>query len=90
MSLAEEFDHLPTWKSQDAKAEFSRLVRECSNQDQLITNREEPVAVVVSKRRYDELTEKAGSLLDFFRNAPLADVEIEIERNKDLPREFEL
>ena len=90
MNLAEEFDHLPTWKSQNAKAEFSRLVRESSNQDQLITNREEPVAVVVSKKRYDELTKKADSLLDFFRNAPLPEVEIEIERNKDLPREVEL
>ena len=89
MSLAEEFNHLPTWKSQDAKAEFSRLVRESSNQDQLITNREEPVAVVISKKRYDELTKKADSLLDFFRNANL-NGKIPLVESRLLDAEFSL
>lgn len=90
MEPAKEDYKLPTWKSQDAKASFSRLVKESRLQDQLITNREEPVAIVVSKKRYDELMKKNGTLIDFFKKAPLPGVEIEIERNLDLPKEIDL
>ena len=90
MSLIDENEGLPRWASQDAKAKLPDLVRKASRQDQLITKRDEPVAVVVSKKRYDELTKKSGSLLDFFKNSPLPEVEITIKRNKDLPREIEL
>jgi prevent-host-death family protein len=90
MDLAEDVSYLPTWKSQDAKARFPELVREAKYQDQLITNRKEPVAVLVSKKRYDDLTKKPNSLLDFFRSAPLSGIDIEFERSKDFPREIEL
>lgn len=90
MSLKEEYHPLPVWRSQDAKAEFSRLVRESNNQDQFITNGEQAVAVVISKRRYDELTQRPGALLDFFKNAPLPEVGIGIQRNQDLPKEIDI
>lgn len=90
MGLAEESGEIPTWKSQDAKAEFARLVRASEREDQLITNRDEPVAVLVSKKRYDELTKKSGSLIEFFRAAPFPEADIETGRDKSFPREVDL
>ncbi len=79
------------WQTQTAKAQFSSLIKAAlKDRDQFITVRGEQVAVVMSKKRYDELTKPAGSLLDFFKNAPLQDIEIDIERSDDLPRDISL
>lgn len=78
------------WPTQKAKTEFSRLLRDSQHRgDQIITTHNEPVAVLISKKRYDQLVRKENSgrknsLLDFFQKAPLPDVDIPIERNKDL------
>lgn len=78
------------WQIQDAKAKFSKLISSLEKGDQFITYRGEPVAVVISKKRYDELTAPRGSLLDFFKQSPLQEIDIEIERQRDLPREVDL
>lgn len=76
------------WQTQKAKAGFSQLLRDAQTKgDQIITYRNEPVAVLISKKRYDQLMRQESSLLDFFRKAPLPDVDIDIKRNKDLPRD---
>ncbi len=82
---------LSTWQIQEAKAKFSQLLRAVVDQgDQFITFRGEEIAVVISKKRYDELIKPTGSLLDFFKSAPLQDVDLKIERKRDLPRDFSL
>ncbi len=81
---------LQKWQIQDAKAKFSQLINSLENGDQFITYRGDLVAVVVSKKRYDELTTPSGTLLDFFKNSPLQDVDLEIERSRDFPREVDL
>jgi prevent-host-death family protein len=79
------------WQTQRAKAEFSQLLRDSQQKgDQIITYRNEPVAVLISKKRYDQLVRQESSLLDFFRKAPLPDVDIHIKRNKDLPRDVKI
>lgn len=79
------------WQIQEAKAQFSQLVKAAEEQgDQFITYRGELIAVLISKERYEQLTQPLGSLLDLFREAPLQDVELEIERSKDLPRDVSL
>ena len=79
------------WQTQKAKAEFSRLVKEAQEKgDQMISNRQEIVAVLMSKKRYNALTKRPTSLLSFFKKAPLPDVDLEIERAKDIPREVDL
>ncbi len=90
MDLRKEPRGLPLWKTQDAKAEFARLVREAAKQDQVITNRDEEVVVVMSKKRYDKLMKKPTSLLEFFKRSPLQEVDLDIERNRDLPRDIDL
>jgi antitoxin Phd len=82
---------LSTWQTQEAKAKFSQLVRAAFEEgDQFITFRGELIAVVISKERYDELTRPSGSLLNFFKAAPLQDTNLEIERSRDLPRAITL
>lgn len=79
------------WQIQEAKAEFSRLVKETQEQgDQFITLRGEMVVVMVSKERYEMLTQPASSFLEFFENAPLPDVEIPYVRSQEMPREIDL
>lgn len=81
---------LQKWQIQDAKAKFSQLINSLEKGDQFITYRGDLVAVVVSKKRYDELTTANGTLLDFFKSSPLQDVDLEIERSRDFPREVNL
>ncbi len=76
------------WQTQKAKAEFSQLLRDSQKKgDQIITYHNQPVAVLISKKRYDQLTRQESSLLEFFQKAPLPDLNIEIKRSKDLPRD---
>lgn len=80
---------LSVWQTQEAKAKFSQLVKATLEEgDQFITSRGELIAVLISRERYDELTRPSGSLLEFFRNAPLQDVELKIERSRDLSRDI--
>lgn len=76
------------WQTQKAKAKFSQLLRDSQKKgDQIITYRNEPVAVLISKKRYDQLIRQESSLLDFFRKAHLPDVDISVKRSNDLPRD---
>lgn len=79
------------WQIQDASAKFSQLVEKVRETGiQIITKRGEPVVVMISKQRYDDLTKPMNSLLDFFNGSPLPEVDLTLSRNKDLPREVEL
>jgi prevent-host-death family protein len=79
------------WQTQKAKAEFSKLLRDSQEKgDQIITCRDEPVAVLISKKRYDKLMRQEGSLLEFFQKAPLPNVDIPTKRSRDLPREVRI
>ena len=76
------------WQTQKAKAEFSKLLRASQEKgDQIITYRDKPVAVLISKKRYDQLITQEGSLLEFFQKSPLPNVDIPLKRRKDLPRD---
>ena len=73
------------WQTHIAKAKFSQLIKAVRERgDQIISVRGEQVAVIISKKRYDKLTKPSDSFLEFFKNAPLQDIELEIERNHDL------
>ncbi len=56
---------------------------------QIITKHGKDTAVIISIEEYKKLTQKNGSLVDFFKNSPLAEEEINLERAKDHSREFE-
>lgn len=79
------------WQLQDAKNRFSEVV-ENAIQDgpQIVTKRGKEAVVIVSMDEYRKLTTPANSLVEFFYNSPLYDLELDIERDKDFSREVDL
>ena len=77
------------WQLQDAKNRFSELVEKAITLGpQTVTKRGIETVVVLSVEEYKKLTRPKSDLIDFFKSSPLHDVEIDLERNKDFPREI--
>jgi antitoxin Phd len=80
-----------TWKLEDAKNQFSRVVREAlAGKPQRVTRGGRDAVVVVAAEEYERLTRPALGLVDFLSQSPLADVELDLERPRDFGREIEL
>ena len=78
------------WQLQDAKNRFSEVVdKAIKDGTQLVTRRGVETVVVVSVEEYRKLTRSTISLVDFFRKSPLRDINVNLDRNKDLGREID-
>lgn len=87
----ENRDNKDVWQIQEAKAKFSQLIEDANIKGyQTITKQGEPVAVILSKKEFDKITQSKTSLLNFFKAAPCQEIELNIQRSKDLPRELDL
>nr|WP_297461201.1 type II toxin-antitoxin system Phd/YefM family antitoxin [uncultured Halomonas sp.] len=78
------------WQLQTAKSKFSHLVETASKQGpQIITVRGKRQVVVMSVDEYESLTRRQSedTFVEFLRNSPLADVELDLERACDEGRE---
>ncbi len=83
--------HDREWQLQEAKNRLSQVVNSALHDGpQTITLRGKPAAVVVSFEEYRQLTLPRTGLSQFFRQSPLHDVELDLGRSADLPREVEL
>jgi prevent-host-death family protein len=79
------------WQFQEAKAKFSQLVEEANLKGyQTIIKQGKPVAVILSKKEFDKITQSNTSLLNFFKAAPCQEIDLHSERSKDLLREVDL
>lgn len=80
------------WQVQEAKARFSELVRSADSGPQTITIHGRRAAVVLSAGDYDRLKNKRGkpALTEFLRDSPLAGVELDLARDRSLPRKSRL
>lgn len=79
------------WQIQDAKNRLSQVVNQAAiDGPQIITVRGKPAAIILSVEEYQRLTRPSNKLVDFFRDSPLNDSELELERSVDLTREVEL
>ena len=83
------------WQVQAARAQFSRLIDEAlAGRPQRISRRGKDVAVLVAAADYDRLTKPRESIVDFFRNSPLAEAmaegELDLERERDPIRDSAL
>jgi antitoxin Phd len=81
------------WQVQAARAQFSALIDEAlAGRPQRISRRGKDVAVVVAAADYDRLTKPRESIVDFFRNSPLAEAmaegELDLERERDPIRDL--
>lgn len=80
-----------SWQIQEAKTHFSKLIHRAESHGlQKITRQGHEVAIVISKTEWDKLVQPKTSLIDFFTSSPLSEIDINIERSKDLMREVDL
>ena len=82
---------LTTWKLQDAKAQFSKVVDDSKRfGPQMVTRRGKRAAVVISVKEFESLTSKKPLFSEFLLKCPKMDSGFEFERQKDFPREVNL
>jgi antitoxin Phd len=75
------------WQLQDAKSELNALVENALTVGpQLITRRGVDTVVVISYVEYQQMRFGQQKLSEFFRQSPFVEVELDIERDKSLPR----
>ena len=81
----------PSWQLQEAKSRLSQVVDHALREGpQTITLRGKPAVVVVSFEEFQNLIRPSTSLRDFFRQSPLYDTDLDLERSKDVSREVPL
>lgn len=79
------------WQLQEAKNKFSVVVNQALTEGpQIITRRGVKTAVVLSYADYRQNLARQQKLSEFFRKSPLAEVELDLSRDKSLPRGEEL
>ena len=80
-----------TWQLQDAKSKFSHLVEKAlHNGPQFVTKHGNNAVVILSFKEYQEITRPQSDLVTFLRSSPLVNIELDISRDKNSPREIEL
>jgi len=76
------------WQIQDAKNKLSEVITRALTQGpQLITKHGEKTVVVVSYAEYDKMRKSQVKLSEFFRSSPLSGADLDLSRDKSLPRE---
>ena len=79
-----------TWKLQDAKARFSKIVEDALKiGPQFVTRRGQKAVVVISTEEYENLISNKPSFKEFLLSCPKMDNDFEFERQKDYPRSLE-
>ena len=82
---------MQSWQLQQAKAHLSSLVKEASlGEPQEITLRGKAAVVVLSYQQYEQLIHPKQNLVNFLRQSPLFDVNLDIERDESVSREVDL
>ncbi len=85
-----------TWQLQDAKSKFSQLVENAmQHEPQIVTKHGNNAVVIISFEDYKKIThpKTAGhktDLVTFLRDSPLMGAELDISRNRELPRDVDL
>lgn len=75
-----------SWQIQEAKNKLSEVVEEAIEKGpQILTRRGVEVAVVLSFDEYLQLKRKQTPLSEFFRQSPLADLDLERDRSPVRP-----
>jgi len=79
------------WQLQEAKGNFSQLIKRAAGGDaQVVTVHGKPTAVVVSAEEYARLTRRRGKLSSALLHPELAAEDLDISRSRDTRRNVEL
>jgi prevent-host-death family protein len=83
---------ITSWQLQEAKNRFSRVVENAVNDGpQIITKHGVEVAIVISFADYQKMIATRGKLSTFFRDSPLAGIDLDLARDKsDTRKDFDL
>ena len=79
-----------TWTLAGAKARLSEVVDRAQGGPQTITRNGKPSAVIVSAEEWARKTVRKGSLAEFLLASPLRGTDLELERQRDAPRDVTL
>ena len=79
-----------TWTLAGAKARLSEVVDRAQTGPQTITRNGKPSAVIVSAEEWARKTARKGSLAEFLLASPLRGADLELERQRDAPRDVTL
>ena len=79
------------WQLQEAKNKFSYLVKLAKSfGPQVVTRHGKEVVVILSITEYKKLIKPKTSLVEFFAKSPLSGIDLDLEREKELPRDINL
>src|SRR5882757_4584668 len=79
-----------TWTLAGAKARLSEVVDRAQAGPQTITRNGKPSAVIVSAEEWARKTVRKGTLAEFLLASPLHGADLELERQRDAPRDVKL
>ncbi len=75
------------WQLQEAKNRFSEVFEKALVEGpQIVSRRGAKRVVIISEEEYACLTHPKEDLVGFFQNSPFADVDLNLDRNRDYPR----
>ena len=79
------------WQLQQAKSQFSQLVDQAMRHEpQIVTKHGDNAVVVISYDDYQALLKPKTDLVGFLRASPLMGLELNDERDKQMPRDVVL
>ena len=82
---------MQTWQLQHAKNRFSEVVDQAIQEGpQVISRRGVETVVVVSVSDFRKMSRPQEGLVDFLRASPLAEEDLDLERDPDPGREIDL
>jgi prevent-host-death family protein len=79
-----------TWTLAGAKARLSEVVDRAQVGPQTITRNGKPSAVIVSAEEWARKTARKGTLAEFLLASPLRGADLELDRQRDSPRDMTL
>lgn len=79
-----------SWTVASAKAKLSEVIERAQSTPQTITRNGKPSVVVVSAEEWQRKTARKGTLAEFLMESPLRGADLDLERQRDEPRDPEL
>lgn len=79
-----------SWTAASARARFFEVTDLAQEHPQIITRNGEPSVVVVSVSEWTRMTARQGTLAEFLLASPLRGTALDLERERDLPRDVDL
>lgn len=76
-----------SWTVASAKAKLSEIIDKAQSTPQTITRNGKPSVVVVSVEEWQRKTARRGSLAAFLMESPLRGADLDLERQRDEPRD---